>query len=134
MLLININSNTNNTENELKITEAHLTKSKKDNIYQVYIGLNRRFGWVDEISCVTNDNDSSDDSQYMDLSFGDCSENESDEPSWKIKCQLNTDVLNKAFEYADYTISKGKDCVTITFFEYPFEDDDLISIDEQIIK
>jgi hypothetical protein len=105
-----------------KITSIDLTKSKKDNIYCLFIGLDKR-GFS-----VEHDNiDYDEEGVFLELGFGTCC---SDKIIASIRLDISA-IANK-YEYVSYDIRLSKDELYIYFYEYPYLDEDVEKIKVEV--
>ncbi len=111
------------------IIERSLTKSKKDNIYCLYLGFDTR--------CFGIENDfitPEEEGEVLEMCLSNC---ESDDVLQEVRIVIPA-VVSDAFEFMSYSISKAKEEVYVYFYEYPYEEDDLeeikCDIDYELIR
>lgn len=103
---------------KLTIKNYTLTKSRKDNIYQLHLELSDKCFGIGS-NYIDNGN--------FEITIEDCEENS----LFDLKIPLPTSLI-KSFEYIHYNISKNKNEIYITFYEFSYEDDylDVISCED----
>ena len=106
----------NKSTRELKVVNTELTRSKKDDIFCLFIEFNHRCFGVEHENIQDN---------ILELGFGNC-ENE------EIIADIEIALPNPHFEFMSYTITKDKESLYIYFFEYPYEEDELLHITNEI--
>jgi len=99
----------------IKINTHEFTKSKKDNIYQLYIELTER--------CFGISRDYMDQDNYI-INLEDCS----GKPVLDISINI-PEIIMKSFDFIDYTLEKNKNEIYIYFYEFPYEDNEIEVLD-----
>jgi hypothetical protein len=109
------------------ILETEVTKSKKDNIYCLFIKLNDKTFGVEDDNYNIDYDDAGNKKVTIELMIGtSCS----DEYIGIVTFDV-TDIWEQ-YEYPHYDIRKNKEELYIYFYEYPYEEDEVEMVDLKV--
>ena len=113
---------------EPKILRTEITKSKKDNIYCLFLELNSKVYGIGHSDYNVEYNDDETKNHTLDLYID---TNESENIIGTLTIDVS-EIWNK-YEYPHYDIRKNKEEIYIYFYEYPYEEDEIEVLNTSII-
>jgi len=121
-------------KNKMKIKHFSMSEAKDSGIVQIYMSFPDKH-WNVEAQDGVDYDENGKATKTIDLFFsecGCCKDLDTDEYVIIDNISIKSDYLNK-FEYMDVSVSKNKEEIYITCYEFPFEDEDITDLDIEVI-
>ena len=107
---------------QLKIIETRMDESKKSDMVQIYLRMEHKHWDLDVQTGSMFDDERKCYAKEIDLFLTACDDN--NETLVVEHIEIISEYLTK-FDYMDVDFKKNKEEIYLTFYEYPFEDEDL---------